>query len=90
MDSILEELHFGNIDMNTQSFDRTPSTRKAMQTVDDTEDKLLALLEGKEKALFNDYINAWSEVNAETAIGRFLCGFKVGARITAEALSSEL
>ncbi len=48
------------------------------------------LLEGKEKQLFLDYVNAWSAGNAETAIGRFTFGFKVGARITAESLNGEL
>ncbi len=90
MGSMLEELYFGNIDMNTQGFNRNSDVAKAMDTLVDVEDKLTTLLEGKEKKLFLDYTNAWSVVNAETAVGRFMFGFKVGAKITAEALNSEL
>lgn len=90
MESILQELYFGNVDMNTQSFDRNSDVAKAMNTLVDVEDKLTTMLEGKEKQLFLDYVNAWSEVNAETAIGRFTFGFKVGARIVSEALTSDL
>lgn len=90
MDSILEDLYFGNIDMNTQGFNRNSDVAKAMDTLVKVEDRLTELLDGKEKQLFLDYVNAWSEVNAETAVGRFMFGFKVGARITAEALNSEL
>lgn len=90
MSNILEDLYFGNLDMNTQSFDRSSSVAKAMNTLVDVEDKLTASLEGKEKQLFLDYINAWAEVNAETAVGRFIFSFKVGARITAESLNSDL
>ena len=75
MDSILEELYFGNIDMNTQSFDRNSDVSNAMDTLVKVEDKLTELLEGKEKQLFLDYVNAWSEVNAETAVGRFMFVF---------------
>ena len=90
MEHILEELYFGNINMNAQKFDRNSSVKKAMATLEETEEKLTVLLEGKEKQLFLDYVNAWSQVNAETALGRFMFGFKVGARITSESLYSDL
>lgn len=61
-----------------------------MDTIVKVEDKLTELLEGKEMQLFLDYVNAWSAVNSETDVGRFTFGFKVGARIAAEALNSEL
>nr|WP_312072289.1 DUF6809 family protein [Anaerotignum propionicum] len=50
--NILEELYFGNIDPNTQSFDRRSSYGKAMQRILDCKSKLTELLEGKESSCF--------------------------------------
>ena len=59
---MLEELYFGNIDPNTQTFDRDSNFGKAMQVMSDTEDELLKLLEGKENQLFRDFVKAQSEI----------------------------
>lgn len=83
--SILEEFYYGNIDPNTQSFDRNSGAYQAMQILSDREEKLCAVLEGKETQLFLDYVNAWSEVNGTTCLAKFITGFKLGAQFTAEA-----
>lgn len=87
---ILEELYFGNLDADVQHYDRNSDVAKAMDTLVEVEEKLTTILDGKEKQLFLDFVNAWSVVNAETALGRFVFGFKLGSRITNEALASEL
>ena len=90
MNSILEELYYGELDVNTESFEHNSAEAKAMEIIEDREEKLPLLLTGKEKEMFLEYVNAWSEVHATTAYNKFLLGFKVGARMTSEALTSEL
>ena len=66
--NIIEELYFGNIDPNTQTFDSHSNYGKAMQIISDTEDELLKLLDGKENQLFRNFIKAQSEINAITGV----------------------
>ena len=86
MRSILTELYFGNIGPNTQSFDRYSALGKAMQVVADNEAKLIELLDGKEKKLFLEFVNAQMEVNGCTSLDKFIFGFKFGAQVMLEAM----
>ena len=90
MNSILEDLYFGELDVNTQGFECGSSGAKAMGVIEEMETKLPLLLEGKEKSMFLDYANAWAEIHAATAYGKFSLGFKVGTRLAFEGLLSEL
>ena len=85
----IAELYFGNIDPNTQTFDRHSNFGKAMQVMSDTEDELLKLLEGKENQLFRDFVKAQSEINGITGVEKFIKGFKIGARIGLEIVSED-
>ncbi len=90
MDSILMDLYFGELDVNSQKIREGTALHKATSVIDDSEKRLIPLLDGKEKSLFLDYVNAWGEVHAETATEKFALGFKVGARMTLEALTDDL
>lgn len=90
MSRILEDLYFGELDVNTQSINEGTALHKATSIIDDSENKLMVLLEGKEKSIFLDYVNAWAELQAETEIEKFILGFKVGTRMTTEALTGNL
>ena len=90
MSRILEDLYFGELDVNTHKMNEGTALHKATTTMHDSEIKLMGLLEGKEKQLFLDYVNAWAEVHAETAIEKFILGFKVGTRMTTEGLTGIL
>lgn len=76
MRRILEELYFGNIDPNTSFFPKDSNYGRAMETISDTENKLMELLEGKEKKLFLDFVNAQSEINGILSVEKFMDGFK--------------
>ena len=54
--------------------------------MDEKEETLLKLLEGKERKLFLDLINAQSELDGNCAVEQFINGFKLGARMIAEAI----
>ena len=86
---LISELYFGNIDPNTQTFDRRSNFGKAMQVMSDTENELLKLLEGKENQLFRDFVKAQSEINGITGVEKFIKGFKLGARIGLEIVSED-
>ena len=90
MKSILEDLYFGELDVNTQKFECGSSQAKAMGIIDDREEKLSILLEGKERSMFLEYANAWYEIHAATAYCKFALGFKIGTRMIAEGLISDL
>lgn len=90
MNSVLEDLYFGELDVNVQGFECGSSEAKAMETIDDREEKLSILLTGKEKAMFLEYANAWADIHAATAYGKFELGFKVGTRLAFEGLTGDL
>lgn len=78
--NIIEELYFGNIDPNMKRVERNSRIAKAMQTLSDSEEKLTVLLDGKEKNLLFDLVNAQSEIVATSELERFIEGFQLGAR----------
>lgn len=89
MRKMLEELYYGNINPNEKQFIRNTEYGRAVQTLSENEDKLTELLEGKEKSLFLDLVNAQSEINGTTAVEGFINGFRLGARMALEIMSDE-
>ncbi|MDD2294446.1 MAG: hypothetical protein PHC36_00065 [Eubacteriales bacterium] len=89
MRRMLEELYYGNISPNNKQFIRDTQFDKAMLVLSENEAKLTGLLEGQEKKLFLDLVNAQSEVNGVTAVESFIEGFRLGARIAIEVMNGE-
>ena len=89
MRNVLEDLFFGEIQPNLWDCNKTPRLQKAGQTLDKNEEILTKLLEGKEKKLFLDLVNAQSEINGSTAVENFISGFKLGARIIVEVITRD-
>lgn len=86
MKKILEDLFFGELQPNVMNHSDNPSIQKCIQIMDEKEETLLKLLEGKERKLFLDLINAQSELDGNCAVEQFINGFKLGARMIAEAI----
>ncbi len=86
MKKILEDLFFGELQPNVMNHSDNPSIQKCIQIMDEKEETLLKLLEGKERKLFLDLINAQSELGGNCAVEQFINGFKLGARMIAEAI----
>ena len=86
MSRILEDLYFGEIQPNIIDYDEDPRLRKSAQTVSENEEILLNLLEGKERKLFLDLVNAQGEVDGASAAKNFINGFKIGAKIIVESV----
>ena len=89
MRKMLEELYFGNINPNEQQFIRGTDFDKSMRVLSDSENKLTELLDGKEKKLFLDLVNAQGIINGTTAVESFINGFRLGARIALEIMGDE-
>lgn len=87
--SILKEFYYGNIDPNTQGFDRHSQAGKAMEIIAKREEQLTQLLEGKEKQLFLEFCNAWSEVNDSMVVHKFISGFQLGMQFAIEGMKEE-
>ena len=86
---LLEEFYFGNIDPNTEPFNRNNPLQKATILMTEIEDELMNLLEGKEKKLFIELMKTHYEINGTTSVEKFIKGFKIGARMGLEILSDE-
>jgi hypothetical protein len=80
MRRMLEELYYGNIKPNDKQFIRDTQFDKAMHVLSENEAKLTGLLEGQEKKLFLDLVNAQSEVNGVTAVEELYRGFSPGSK----------
>lgn len=86
MKKVLEDLYFGEIQPNISNHDENSRLKKAEQIVDENEELLLKLLEGKEKKFLLNLVDAQSEVDGNLAYENFAYGFKLGARIILESV----
>jgi len=89
MKSVLEDLYFGETRLQICDYVESPRLKKAVETLNKNEEILLKLLDGKEKTLFIDFINAQGEVDGNSSVANFVRGFKLGARIVIESISEE-
>lgn len=89
MRRMLEEFYYGNLNPNERSFIKDSTYSQAVRTISEKEEKLTELLEGKEKQLLLDLINAQSIADGTTAVESFIQGFRLGARIAIEIMSDE-
>jgi len=87
MKSAIEELFFGEIQPNVSDYGENPRVKKAERILCENEDVLLKLLNGKEKKLFVELVNAQGEVDGNRVMEHFVCGFKLGARIIIESIA---
>ena len=78
--NILEELFYGNLNPNNQTFKHKSQYGKAMDVIARNEEILTEILEGKEKSRFLDFVNAYDEIMGITSVENFITGFMIGAR----------
>jgi len=89
MKSVLEELYMGNIDPNTSYFERNSAYGKVIGRINETEDKLLKLLNESEKSMFTAFSVAQMELDSLTAIEKFSIGFKLGTLLMVEVFTGK-
>ena len=85
MESIIEELYYGNITPSERSFRRTGEYAHILQLITRNEEKLTEALTEAQKETFEKFKDSTSEISSMTEVTAFTLGFKLGLRLTAEA-----
>ena len=85
MESIIEELYYGNITPSERSYRRTGEYAHILQLVTRNEEELTQTLTKSQKETFEKFKDGTSEISSMTEVTAFTLGFKLGLRLTAEA-----
>ena len=89
MRDTLEDLYFGKITPNEQDITPGSVLADAMDQAEQCEEKLANRLEGEEKTLLLRLLNAENEISSTMALENFVLGFRLGMRMTIEALDED-
>lgn len=87
MQSVLKELWYGNIDACASGRNMSKRTRKLMKTMAEHYDTLRNMLGNKERALFEKYDAAYTDLMESNEQEVFIYAFQLGARIAIEVMS---
>lgn len=88
MESIIEELYYGNIAPSECSYRWAGEYEHILQLVTRNEEKLTETLTKAQKETFDKFKDNTSELNGMTEVTAFTLGFKLGLRLTAETFIS--
>ena len=78
--NIIEELFYNNIDPQARMVRNGSNLQKQLGLMSDYEEQLTRTLKDEERKLFLAFVNAVSEVQAESQLDSFMVGFRLGAR----------
>ena len=82
MTGFIEEFYYGNIEPQACNSELNKELKKLLSTLTEKEELLTAKLNGEEKDLFLEYVNAYNEFLAFSIADGFISGFRLGARFT--------
>ena len=88
MESIIEELYYGNITPSERGYRRTGEYAHILQLIARNEEKLTETLTEAQKETFEKFKDNTSEISSMTEVTAFTLGFKLGLRLTAESFIS--
>ena len=80
MANFIEELFYHNIDPQARMVRNGSNLQKQLGLMSDYEEQLTRTLKDEERKLFLEFVNAVSEVQAESQLDSFMVGFRLGAR----------
>ncbi|WP_195985993.1 DUF6809 family protein [Clostridium sp. D33t1_170424_F3] len=89
MKSVLQEFYYGNLCPNEKPFHAPPAYDRAVKTLCECEDYLLAHLDETPKEYMRRYQQADSQMQSITTEETYLDGFRTGARIMLEILTDK-
>ena len=90
MNSILEELWYGNICPNTEWRETTKEAKMLMGYISDHYDSLQSTLTNKQKEMLEKFTDCHAELADINEREIFVYAFKLGARIAIEMLSLDI
>lgn len=82
MSGFIEEFYYGNIEPQACNSELNKELKKLLSNLTENEEMLTAKLNGEEKDLFSEYVNAYNEFLAFSIADGFISGFRLGARFT--------
>lgn len=82
MSGFIEEFYYGNIEPQACNTELNKELKKMLNALTEKEELLTATLNGEEKGLFSEYVNAYNEFLAFSIADGFISGFRLGARFT--------
>lgn len=80
MSGFIEEFYYGNIEPQACNTELNKELKKMLSALAKKEELLTAKLNGEEKDLFSEYVNAYNEFLAFSIADGFISGFRLGAR----------
>ena len=87
MKSILEAFAYGNINPNDGFFKKDSRYGRIIKTISESEEKLLAMLDGEPKELFMQFSSAQLESNSISNTDKFIYGYRLGMLMTMEVFT---
>ena len=84
MSNIIKDFYYGNIEPQEVNSELTPKLKKQLSNLAEKEEQLTARLNGEDKELFQNYVNAYIEFPTTSNADSFISGFRLGARFTYE------
>lgn len=85
----LEDLYYGNIIPCDRKIAPGSNLERAMEQARKCEEQLASKLEGAQKSLVLDLVNAQNEICSTMALENFVLGFRLGMRLAVEALDED-
>lgn len=82
MSGFIEEFYYGNIEPQACNSELNKELKKLLSTLTEKEELLTSTLNGEEKDLFSEYVNAYNEFVSLSIVDGFISGFRLGARFT--------
>ncbi len=82
MSGFIEEFYYGNIEPQACNSELNKELKKLLSNLTENEEMLTAKLNGEEKDLFSNYVNAYNEFLAFSIADGFISGFRLGSRFT--------
>ncbi len=86
MRKTLEDIYYGNIIPCDRQVVPGSNLERAMDRAQKCEEKLVGQLEGVQKSLLLDLVNAQNEIYSILSVEIFVLGFRLGMRLALEAV----
>lgn len=85
MRKTLVDFYYGNITPCDRQIELGSDLQRVIEKAEKCEQKLTAQLNGEEKSLLLNLINAQDEISSTLAIEKFILGFRLGMRLAIES-----
>ena len=89
MAGFIENFYYGNIDPQFRSFQRGDPVKKISADINQLEEQLTNRLQGEEKRMFLNFVNAYGEMMGESNLESFTSGFRYGAKFMLDTFLSD-